>query len=346
MLHYTEEYLCDLCEASTSHLDLEKLASKKVLVTGASGLICSALVDQLLIWNKMHKLDMVIYAAGRSKEKMMRRFSYWGGQDCFRFCQYDAKLPFHAESGFDYIIHGASNASPAVYAAEPVETMLSNFIGTQNLLNEIRQKKAGRFLYISSSEIYGEKDGTLPYSENSYGFVDILNPRACYPSSKRAAETLCAAYKKEYGVDVVIIRPGHVYGPTMTDTDNRASSQFPRDVKAGKNIIMKSAGTQLRSYCYVLDCATAILTVLLNGESGEAYNVSNKNSVVTIREMAEAFAEVGGKKLIFEEATKAESASFNLMQNSSLTSEKIEALGWSAQFDMLSGARRTLNSMF
>ena len=69
MLHYTEEYLCDLCEASTSHLDLEKLASKKVLVTGASGLICSALVDQLLIWNKMHKLDMVIYAAGRSKEK-------------------------------------------------------------------------------------------------------------------------------------------------------------------------------------------------------------------------------------------------------------------------------------
>ena len=142
---------------------------------------------------------------------MMRRFSYWGGQDCFRFCQYDATLPFHAESGFDYIIHGASNASPAVYAAEPVETMLSNFIGTQNLLNEIRQKKAGRFLYISSSEIYGEKDGTLPYSENSYGFVDILNPRACYPSSKRAAETLCAAYKKEYGVDVVIIRPGHVY---------------------------------------------------------------------------------------------------------------------------------------
>lgn len=184
------------------------------------------------------------------------------------------------------------------------------------------------------------------YKGELYGFVDILNPRACYPSSKRAAETLCAAYKKEYGVDVVIIRPGHVYGPTMTDTDNRASSQFPRDVKAGKNIIMKSAGTQLRSYCYVLDCATAILTVLLNGESGEAYNVSNKNSVVTIREMAEAFAEVGGKKLIFEEATKAESASFNLMQNSSLTSEKIEALGWSAQFDMLSGARRTLNSMF
>lgn len=201
-------------------------------------------------------------------------------------------------------------------------------------------KELGKTTYFSKGSEENLKITTTD------GFVDILNPRACYPSSKRAAETLCAAYKKEYGVDVVIIRPGHVYGPTMTDTDNRASSQFPRDVKAGKNIIMKSAGTQLRSYCYVLDCATAILTVLLNGESGEAYNVSNKNSVVTIREMAEAFAEVGGKKLIFEEATKAESASFNLMQNSSLTSEKIEALGWSAQFDMLSGARRTLNSMF
>lgn len=345
MLRYTEEYLNDLYEAEISHLDLKKLNQKNILVTGSGGLICSAVVDQLLAWNVMYKLGVNIFAAGRNEKRLAQRFSHWQEKDGLQYFQYDATLPFHTDVVFDYVIHGASNAAPAAYAAHPVETMLTNIIGSQNLLDDMSKKEKGRFLYISSSEVYGKKNTTAPYAEEDYGFVDLLNPRACYPSSKRAVETLCAAYRKEYGVDVVVVRPGHVYGPTMTDTDNRASSQFPRDVKAGKNIIMKSEGMQLRSYCYVLDCATAILTVLLNGENGEAYNISNKDSIVTIREMAEAFAKAGGQKVTFEVATDAEKASYNLMDNSSLTSYKLEELGWVGKYNMRNGAMKTINSL-
>lgn len=219
--------------------------------------------------------------------------------------------------------------------------MPSNIIGINALF--AHSSETSRLLYISSSEVYGKKEDHDPYKEEEYGFVDILNPRASYPSSKRAAETLCAAYAKEHGRDFVIVRPGHIYGPTATKSDSRASSIFPYEVIAGENIVMKSAGAQLRSYCYCLDCASAILSVLTSGVSGNAYNISNKNSVVTIRQMAEAFAKAGNKDVVFEVPTAEEKASYNLMDNSSLNSHKLESLGWHACFTMEEGAQHTLD---
>ena len=336
---YTENYLSDLVKIRSSVPGLEKLAGSRVLITGAGGLICSALVDLLVSLD----MDIQVYAAGRSIEKLQARFAHWG--DRIRYLKYDALEPVAFEESFDYYIHGASNASPKAYGTQPVETMLGNLLGMQNLLNHAKNHGCKRVLYVSSSEVYGRKEGKDPYHEQEYGFVDILNPRACYPSSKRAAETLCAAYTQEYGVDTVIVRPGHIYGPTSTPTDDRASSQFPRDVLAGKDIVMKSAGTQLRSYCYVLDCVSAMTAVLLNGEKGKAYNISNRNSLVTIRQMAEAFAEAAGRKIIFENPTDAEAKSYNLMDNSALDATSLEDLGWYGRFDLNSGVQATLDAL-
>ena len=222
---------------------------------------------------------------------------------------------------------------------------MANIQGLERILRYARDHGGRRVLYVSSSEVYGKKEGPEPYGERDYGFVDLLNPRACYPSAKRAAETLCAAYAQEYGVETVIVRPGHVYGPTATESDNRASSQFPRDVLAGKDIVMKSAGTQLRSYCYVLDCASAMAAVLTAGESGRAYNISNKNALVTIRQMAQAFADGAGRKLIFDDPTDAERRGYNLMDNSALDATALEALGWQGIFDLEAGVRATLDAM-
>ena len=220
--------------------------------------------------------------------------------------------------------------------------MLANIIGLNTLLKSATCNNAKRLLYISSSEVYGRKEEKRPYKEDDYGFVDILNPRASYPSSKRAAETLCAAYSAEYGLDTVIVRPGHIYGPTITDSDSRASAQFTRKAKAGENIVMKSAGSQLRSYCYTLDCASAIITILINGKKGEAYNISNPKSNVTIREMAEALSKAGKVNILFENPSDMELNSFNLMDNSSLKSEKLEQLGWQAVYGITEGALKTL----
>lgn len=342
---YTENYLNDLLRVQGAAANMEQLDHSRVLITGAGGLICSALVDLLLRRNDSFGSGIQVYAAGRNVEKLKERFAYWAGREDLHFVAYDATQPIVCEECFDYLIHGASPANPAAYGTQPVETMTANFLGMLNILRYARKCGAKRVLYVSSSEVYGKKEGSEPYREQEYGFVDILNPRACYPSAKRAAETLCAAYAQEYGVETVIVRPGHVYGPTATPEDNRASTQFPRDALVGREIVMKSAGTQLRSYCYVLDCASAIVAVLLNGQTGRAYNISNRNSVVTIRQMAQAFADAAGCDLVFENATDAEKRSYNLMDNSALAAGSLEELGWYGLFDMDAGAKATLDAM-
>ncbi len=195
MLKYTDEYLEDLCEIQELLPQIEVLKNKSVLITGAGGLICSAVVDCLMELNRRFDLGIDVYAAGRNRVKIEKRFEYWMNETTFHFFQYDALEPLNTELSFDYVIHGASNANPGIYMVEPVETMLANFIGVNNLLEHVKNTGKGRVLYISSSEVYGKKNTGEAYDETDYGFLDILNPRACYPSSKRASETLCASYK-------------------------------------------------------------------------------------------------------------------------------------------------------
>ena len=341
------EHKCedDLLAVKNSILNIEMLNNKSILITGSTGLIGSALIDMIIYLNTFFKSNIHIYAAGRDEDKIKDRFNKYYGEEFFTIVNYDSNLDINFDFRVDYIIHAASNAHPLAYSKEPVETMISNFIGLNNLLNYAKNNGVKRTLFISSSEVYGEKKDKDLYKEEDYGYVDILNPRASYPSSKRAAETLCVSYKKEYDLDVVIVRPGHIYGPTITNNDSRVSAQFTRNVLNGEDIIMKSSGLQLRSYCYVFDCVSAIFTVLLNGESGEAYNISNKESIVTIRQLAETFANITGCKIIYENPSDMELSGYNMMQCSALDSEKIESLGWSAVYNIENGVKRTIESL-
>ena len=343
MVNYCEDYWLDVRLVSEHIPNIDSLYGKSILITGATGMICSAVAEVLLYLNKEKNAKIHIILASRNKDRLQKRFYCFEEGKDYSFCHYDATSATPLDIKADYIIHGASNADPGKFAKEPVETMLANIIGLNTLLKSATNNNAKRLLYISSSEVYGRKEEKRPYKEYDYGFVDILNPRASYPSSKRAAETLCSAYSAEYGLDTVIVRPGHIYGPTITDSDSRASAQFTRKAKAGEDIVMKSAGSQLRSYCYTLDCASAILTVLINGKCEEAYNISNSNSIVTIREIAESLAKAGKVNIVFENPSDYEQKSYNLMENSSLESSKLEGLGWKACFDISMGAIRTLN---
>lgn len=344
-MKYTEQYWCDLEKVQKVVPNLEVFYKKRILITGASGMIGSAIVDFLLQLNRIKKYEVEIFVAGRNKTRVKERFGSFFQDTYFHFLQYDATEKIEFTEEFDYIIHAASNANPLVYAKFPVETMISNFDGMLHLLEYAQKHDVSRVLYVSSSEVYGNKKSLGAYKETDYGYVDLLNPRACYPLAKRATETLCSAYRNEYGIDFVIVRPGHIYGPTMTENDTRASSQFARDIIEEKDIVMKSSGLQQRSYCYVLDCVSAILTVLIQGKAGEAYNISNPNSVCTIREIAEAFAEEGKRKVIFENATEAEKKRYNLMENSVLDAKKILDLGWKGIFTIEEGVARTIDGL-
>lgn len=321
----------------------EELREKKILVTGATGLIGSAIVDTLVYMNSALDYKLEIFAAGRNEEKLEKRFGKTDGM--VKFLKYDAEQPFLFDETVDFVIHCASNAHPSAYVKYPVETMTANMFGTQQLLEYLKRQGKGRLLLVSSSEVYGKKETDDLYKETDYLYVDILSSRACYPSSKRAAETLCACYLDEYQVDSVIVRPGHIYGPTMTEEDSRAYAQFVRNVLDGQDIIMKSSGQQLRSYCYVVDCVSALLTVLLRGKSGDAYNISNRDSIVTIREYAEAVAKEAGRKVCIQEADEKEKKGYNMMTCSALDAKKLEQLGWEGKYPLEQGVKSMLEIM-
>ena len=343
MLYDCSKWIEDIDAVLNVIPEIEQLTGRSVLITGAAGLVCSAVVDVLFRYNDTHDSHIHIICAGRSIEKMKERFADMVHRPDFTYVQYDAtKSDNRFPIKVDYIIHGASNAFPSLVMKEPVETMLGNFLGIKNLLDLAKKCGAKRVLYISSSEIYGQKDNNEPFSEGEYGFVDLLNPRSSYAISKRAAETLCVSYSAEYAIETVIVRPGHIYGPTASPADTRVSSAWAFDAANGNDIIMKSDGEQIRSYCYCLDCASAILKVLLSGENNHSYNISNRDSIISIRQMANILAKITGIQLRMELPKESEKKSFNPMRNASLRSDNLNNLGWYGRFDAENGFRRTV----
>ncbi len=343
MLYDNQNWIADIDKVIEVVPELDELAGKSLMITGAAGLVCSAVVDIIFRYNDTHDKKIQVLAAGRWPEEMSGRFGDLVNRDDFTFVVYDASRTDNViDVHSDYIIHGASNASPNMIVKEPVETMMSNFLGMKYLLDYAKEQGTKRILYISSSEVYGEKEGKDPYKEGQYGFIDLLKARNSYSVGKRAAETLCASYADEYGVESVIVRPGHIYGPTASPYDNRVASAWSYAVAKGEDIVMKSDGSQIRSYCYCLDCASAMLKVLLCGENCHAYNISNPDSIISIKQMAEILVKSAGVKLRMELPTDEERKGFNPMSNSSLESTSLISLGWRGCFDAEAGFGHTV----
>lgn len=343
MLYNNALWIADIDKVMELLPELDNLAGQSVMVTGAAGLICSSVVDMLFRYNDTHEKKIQILAAGRWHKEMLARFNSMVDRKDFTFIAFDAsKIDNYLTVHADYIIHGASNAFPSMIVKEPVETMLSNFLGMKYLLDYAKEQGTKRILYISSSEVYGEKEKNEPYKEGQYGYIDLLKSRNSYSVGKRAAETLCASYADEYGVESVIVRPGHIYGPTASIYDNRVSSAWAYSAARGEDIVMKSDGAQIRSYCYCLDCASAMLKVLLSGENCHAYNISNPDSILSIKEMAGILTKSAGVQLKMEIPTEEEYKGFNPMSNSSLESTSLLNLGWRGCFNAEEGFLHTV----
>ena len=317
----------------------EWLHGRRVLVTGATGLIGSFLVEALL----SQDVDVGVYAAGRSASAMKKRFGGFVDDPRFHCVLYDAARPVSLDFDVDYIVHAACSAHPLAYASDPVGTMRANLLGVMNLLEYLRERPGGRLVFLSTGEIYGENPG-LPegFSEGDHGYIDSIRPRSCYPESKRAAETLCASYVAQYGVQAVVARLCHVYGPTFTQTNSRADAQFLRNALNHQDIVLKSQGAQVRSWCYVADAVNALLLLLRKGEAGQAYNVANRSATASIREYAQTLAEMGGVSLRFDLPPDQEKAGYTQITRAVLNPAKLEALGWRARYDLRTGLAHTL----
>lgn len=334
-------YQEDLKKIAKAPLPWEKLGNSNILITGATGLIGSTLVEVLM--NRPHR-DYCVYAMGRNSLRMNKLFNKYNHVDGFHTILGDITKPITSNIPFHFIIHAASGAAPQEFSLRPVEVMKANILGVANMMEYGINNNMHRFLYVSSGEVYGEGDGRV-FNEEYSGYVDCTSPRSCYPSSKRAAETLCASYASQYGADFVIARPCHTYGPNFTENDNRVYAQFIRNVLHDEDIIMKSTGEQFRSWCYVVDCVSAMLYILLKGTNGQAYNIANESSNISIRELAEIVAKIGKKKVVIDVPTDTEKLGFNLVKKSVFSTKRIEELGWRPYVDMCEGLKKTINEL-
>lgn len=333
-------YKEDILHIYNQDLPWEKLSGANVLVTGATGLIGSCLVEALM-YNP--KRDYNVYASGRNEERAHLRFKSFENDKCFHFIKHDVVQPIDCDIKFDYIIHTASNASPNFFSKYPVEIVKTVVCGVDNLLSYGLNHGLKRFVYVSTGEVYGEGDGRVLTEEYS-GYVNCIHPRSSYPSAKRAAEALCVAYATEYGADVVIARPCHIYGPNYTENDNRVYAQFIRNILQNEDIVMKSTGEQFRSYCYVVDCVSALLYLLLKGENCQAYNIANPESNISIKQLAETIAAIGNKKVVIEIPDAIEKRGYNLVTKSVFSVDKLMNLGWTPRVGIKDGLQRTIDA--
>lgn len=324
-----------------SIVDYVWVESSSFLVTGATGLIGSAIIDLLMLSNKSGNKKNHVYALGRSKEKLEKRFPDYMPEETFHVIEQDVCIPLDEAFHFDYIIHGASNADPVAYAKYPAETMLINILGTHNMLEYGRKHQTCKIVVLSTFEVYGNASKDI-YREDDAGVIDFNALRSCYPESKRSVELLSHCYYEEYGVNVTVARLSSIYGSTMTDNDSKAHAQFLRKALAGENIVLKSKGEQKRTYTYVLDAVSAILTILFRGTSNECYNVSNEKSIASIAQVAHEVAAIAGLKVVFDVPMDLEAKGFSQPQNCILDNTKLKELGWEGKYSLHYGLKECL----
>ena len=329
-------------------LPTNDLAGVNILVTGANGLIASNLVEALVFLNEKQNFHMNVYALCRTQSKAENRFKDLFDKRSFHLIIQDVIEPLNSDIPFDYVIHAASPAHPGAFNTVPVDVMKANFIGTLNLLEYCRlyqrEGRKPRFMYVSSSEVYGENFENVEFfTENMNGSVNPDNFRSCYPESKRAAETLCECYKKQYNLDVVIVRPAFIYGKEILEDNIRADAYFLRQVLNHENIVMYSKGDQIRSYLYINDCVSAMLFVLLKGKNGEVYNIGNDENEISLHDYAQMLCDLGGVELIYEPNSEPDGVKFLKTTRMILKADKLKSLGWKANYGLKDGIKDILS---
>ena len=340
----------DILAVAERDIPWDDLRGQTVLITGAAGLIGRYLTLALLARNDLYQNDITVLAMVRDRRKAEAAFGALLGRDDLRLAEQDVCTPFDGLPMANYVIHAASPASAQQYENTPVDTLAANTVGTFNVLHYAVRCASTSVLCVSSLKVYGTvTDGSETLGEETLGKLDFTAYQNCYAEGKRVTETLCAAYNKQFDLPVKIARPAYIYGACSPD-DDRVWAQFIVNAIRHEDILLKSNGAAYRSFCYVADTAAALLTILLLGEDMLPYNVSDKASDVTIRELATIVAEADperGLALRFAHPADEDEPKDrpSVPTPEILDNVRLLSLGWTATVDLPEGVRRTMTIM-
>ena len=314
---------------------------KRVLITGASGLIGRALTRKLLQYGAK------VIAMVRNEQKARATFSDIANGN-IEYLVMDVTTAETIDVNVDYIIHGASITSSKAFIEEPVEVIMGAVIGTKNMLEIARVNNVKSFVYLSSMEVYGTPLEDTKILESNASNLNTMAPRSGYPESKRLCECLCASYAAQYGVPAKVVRLTQTFGEGVVYEDSRVFAEFARCVLEQRDIVLKTKGETKRNYLYTEDAANAIMTVLLFGTVGEAYNAANEDTYCSIYEMAQIVANYFGQgkvKVRIEEENDISRFGFAPTLKMNLDCSKLKSLGWQAQVGLETAFERMIEYM-
>lgn len=344
MINYKNAQVqADLAELVQQNIPWQLLQNKTVLVTGATGMLTSYVGFLLLYLNETKHLNIRPIFLVRSKEKQREVYgSAINEQDCL---VQDVCEPISVQGSVDYIFHAAGAASPYYILNDPVGIINANVRGTQNVLELARFANTMNIVFASTREIYGKVEGKCLINENDMGTLNPLNPRGCYPESKRLAESMFMAYYQQYGINFNSLRIAHSFGPGMQIVgDGRVMSDFMNDAVNGCDIVMKSTGDVERSFCYITDAVSGIFRVLLQGEETQAYNLSNESEPIRLVDLAKLLQRTSGNGKGVKIEIPENQCGYTNYARTALCTKKIEQLGWGPHVSLEDGLKRTMTA--
>lgn len=301
----------------------------RILLTGAAGFLGSHLTAALL------ENDYQVIGLDDLSTGSKRNLSRFKSNPNFEFVNQDVRLPFNAE--VDGILNFACPASPRHYQSDPVRTIETNFLGIINMLH-LAKSRGAKLVQASTSEVYGDPS-ISPQPETYWGNVNPIGIRSCYDEGKRAAETLCFDYRRQFNLDTRVLRIFNTYGPNMSPDDGRVVSNFIVQAITGRDLTIYGDGSQTRSFCYVSDLVDGIIKLFECVRNPESpINLGNPQEF-TMLELAETVLRLtkSKSKIIFEPLPQDDP-----QQRRPDISRAKEILNWEPKVQLVEGLQETI----
>lgn len=324
----------------------DSFQGKSVLITGANGLMATYLVYALAYAAEHLGLRIRIMAMSRHLLGLESRYALFLNKSWFKISEWDVADYLTRNCEVDYIFHLAGDSSPYHIATNPVEIIKANLLGTINVCEFAIKNNADKIVFASTREVYGAHEKRDILDETSFGVIDPLNARSCYPESKRGAESVLEAYRRQHGLDYAVARIAHCYGPGMKlENDGRIMADVIAGALTGGVIRLRSDGRALRSFCYVTDAIVALLLIAVDNTGTRAFNLANETEEIAIADLARLFSDLYGGCEVVIENTSPDKDRYCDYKRVPLDCRRLEGIGWHPEVRLTDGLKRVIESL-